>query len=87
VQDECQRLVDALNAQVQAPADPAWRPCVFLTDGLCRGDLVAHYLAMDVGVVTPEKDGMNLVAKEMIVCNQGASLVISCGAGTEQQLK
>lgn len=85
-QDECQRVVNELNAKIRCPDDADWRPCIFLTDGLTRPDLVAHYLAMDVGVVTPEKDGMNLVAKEMIVCNPNASLVISCGAGTEQQL-
>lgn len=41
---------------------------------------------MDVGVVTPKRDGMNLVAKEMIICNPRAALMISSGAGTEQQL-
>ncbi|PIO77616.1 hypothetical protein TELCIR_00281 [Teladorsagia circumcincta] len=41
---------------------------------------------MDIGVVTPSKDGMNLVAKEMMVCNPSASLVLSSGAGTEVQL-
>ena len=30
--------------------------------GLQRVDLIAHYLAMDIGVVTPKKDGMNLVS-------------------------
>lgn len=48
--------------------------------------MVAHYLAMDIGVVTPIKDGMNLVAKEMMVCNTRAALILSSGAGTEVQL-
>ena len=54
--------------------------------GLQRKRLIAHYLAMDVGVVTPAKDGMNLVAKEMLVCNPCAALILSTGAGTEVQL-
>lgn len=54
--------------------------------GLPRAKLVAHYLAMDVGVVTPIKDGMNLVAKEMLICNPAAALILSSGAGTEVQL-
>ena len=29
---------------------------------------------------------MNLVAKEMLICNPRSSLVLSSGAGTEQQL-
>ena len=41
---------------------------------------------MDVGVVTPKKDGMNLVAKEMLLCNPKAGLMLSSGAGTELQL-
>lgn len=53
--------------------------------GLPRAQLVAHYLAMDVGVVTPLKDGMNLVAKEMLLCNPKATLMLSTGAGTEVQ--
>uniref|UniRef100_A0A915L807 alpha,alpha-trehalose-phosphate synthase (UDP-forming) n=1 Tax=Romanomermis culicivorax TaxID=13658 RepID=A0A915L807_ROMCU len=85
-QDDCVAAVNQLNETFRCADQPDWRPCIFFTDGLTRPNLVAHYLAMDVGVVTPRKDGMNLVAKEMIVCNPKASLVISCGAGTEQQL-
>ena len=32
--------------------------------GLPRAELVAAYLAMDIGLVTPKKDGMNLVSKD-----------------------
>lgn len=48
--------------------------------------MVAHYLAADVGLVAPRRDGMNLVAKEMVICNEHCALMISTGAGTEQQL-
>lgn len=65
---------------------PEWRALVFETEGLNRQDLVSRYMGMDVGVVTPKQDGMNLVAKEMLVCNPHAALMISSGAGTEQQL-
>jgi len=63
--------------------------------------LVLRYLAMDVGIVTPVKDGMNLVweffenskkiifkikvAKEMILSNSKAALILSEGAGTHHQ--
>lgn len=40
---------------------------------------------MDVGVVTPKKDGMNLVAKEMLICNPVSGLILSNGAGSEIQ--
>ncbi|EFO25169.2 trehalose 6-phosphate synthase 1 [Loa loa] len=85
-QDDCLKIVDDVNATFPCKNFPNWRPIKFNMDGLPRAKLVAHYLAMDVGVVTPIKDGMNLVAKEMLICNPAAALILSSGAGTEVQL-
>ncbi|CAB3400282.1 unnamed protein product [Caenorhabditis bovis] len=85
-QDDCLELANKINECIKSEEYPNWKPIIFTTDGLPRASLIAHYLAMDVGVVTPSKDGMNLVAKEMLVCNPSASLVLSTGAGTEVQL-
>ncbi|KHN82701.1 Alpha,alpha-trehalose-phosphate synthase [UDP-forming] 1 [Toxocara canis] len=85
-QDRCVGLADQINQKFKCDKYPNWRPVKFETEGLPRPKLVAHYLAMDVGVVTPKKDGMNLVAKEMLVCNPSAALILSTGAGTEVQL-
>ncbi|EPB78918.1 trehalose-6-phosphate synthase domain protein [Ancylostoma ceylanicum] len=82
-QDSCLALAKEINDTIKCDTNPEWKPLRFETDGLPRTRLVAHYLAMDIGVVTPSKDGMNLVAKEMMVCNPAASLVLSSGAGTE----
>lgn len=79
------QLAEEIQKTFHSDKYPEWRPLIFQTDGLQRSDLVAHYLAMDVGVVTPRKDGMNLVAKEMMVCNPMAGLVLSTGAGSEFQ--
>nr|CAH18869.1 putative trehalose 6-phosphate synthase [Aphelenchus avenae] len=84
-QDECIQMAEDINKEFATDEYPNWKPLIFRTDGLQRADLVAHYLAMDVGVVTPKKDGMNLVAKEMLVCNPSAGLVLSTGAGSEIQ--
>uniref|UniRef100_A0A5S6QLH9 alpha,alpha-trehalose-phosphate synthase (UDP-forming) n=1 Tax=Trichuris muris TaxID=70415 RepID=A0A5S6QLH9_TRIMR len=84
-QDCCIALADKINSRFNDPKKPEWKAVVLQTEGLPRRDVVAHYLAMDVGVVTPIKDGMNLVAKEMLICNPSASLILSSGAGTEQQ--
>ncbi|KAK0393542.1 hypothetical protein QR680_000265 [Steinernema hermaphroditum] len=84
-QDECILLAEKINESFHSKEFPDWKPLVFQTDGLTRPELVASYLAMDVGVVTPKKDGMNLVAKEMMVCNPDAGLVLSSGAGSEIQ--
>jgi trehalose 6-phosphate synthase len=85
-QDDCMEYVDNINKDFRNPEVPNWRPILFLTEGLPRPKLVSRYLGMDVGVVTPKKDGMNLVAKEMVICNPKATVILSCGAGTEQQL-
>ncbi|GMT06193.1 hypothetical protein PENTCL1PPCAC_28367 [Pristionchus entomophagus] len=85
-QDDCIALADEIKESIRSDEHPDWRCIRFDTDGLQRIQLIAHYLAMDVGVVTPAKDGMNLVAKEMMVCNPSASLMLSSGAGTEVQL-
>ncbi len=85
-QDECMELAEQINAAFRDEGKrPGWRPIIFQTDGLQRPALIAHYLAMDIGVVTPKKDGMNLVAKEMMVCNPSAGLILSTGAGSEIQ--
>ncbi|KAI6185575.1 putative trehalose-6-phosphate synthase 1 [Aphelenchoides besseyi] len=84
-QDECAELAREIQQHFKCEEKPSWQPLIFQTDGLQRQELVAHYLAMDIGVVTPRKDGMNLVAKEMMVCNPSAGLVLSTGAGSEIQ--
>nr|CAD2134270.1 unnamed protein product [Meloidogyne enterolobii] len=60
-------------------------PVDIRTDGMKREELVLRYMAMDIGIVTPVKDGMNLVAKEMILSNPKAALILSEGAGTHHQ--
>jgi len=50
-----------------------------------KDELFALYKAANVVVVTPIIDGMNLVAKEAVICNPEAVFVLSSGAGAEQQ--
>ncbi|VDK86912.1 unnamed protein product, partial [Onchocerca ochengi] len=85
-QDECILLAEGINKICTCPSRPNWKPLIFQTEGLPRKELIACYLAMDIGIVTPKKDGMNLVAKEMLVCNPNAGLILSTGAGSEVQL-
>uniref|UniRef100_A0A1I8B9V0 alpha,alpha-trehalose-phosphate synthase (UDP-forming) n=1 Tax=Meloidogyne hapla TaxID=6305 RepID=A0A1I8B9V0_MELHA len=85
-QDESIDLAEQINKQFKDEEKYGkWLPVNFQTSGLQRSELIAHYLAMDVGVVTPKKDGMNLVAKEMMLCNSAAGLILSTGAGSEMQ--
>ncbi|RSN62432.1 MULTISPECIES: alpha,alpha-trehalose-phosphate synthase (UDP-forming) [Actinomadura] len=54
-----------------------------------RAELAALYLAADVMVVTPLRDGMNLVAKEYVACRADlrGALVLSEFTGAADELK
>ena len=54
-----------------------------------REELVAFFVAADVMLVTPVRDGMNLVAKEYVACrgDHGGALVLSEFAGAAEELR
>ena len=54
-----------------------------------RDELVALYLAADVMVATPLRDGMNLACKEYVTCHDtpGGALVLSEFAGAAEELR
>ncbi|HSJ27238.1 MAG TPA: trehalose-6-phosphate synthase [Acidimicrobiia bacterium] len=66
-----------------------WTPVRYYYRGLDRPDLIAHYVAADVLLVTPLRDGMNLVAKEYVACriDDTGVLVLSEFAGAAEQLE
>jgi trehalose 6-phosphate synthase len=63
-------------------------PVHYLHRSLPREELVAFYLAADVMLVTPLRDGMNLVAKEYVACrhDDGGVLVLSEFTGAAHEL-
>ena len=66
-----------------------WRPIIYQYTSLTFNELVALYDLSDVGLITPLRDGMNLVAKEYIACqveNIGV-LILSEMAGASSELK
>ncbi len=65
-----------------------WAPIQYLYRGLSGEELIALYRAADVMVVTPLRDGMNLVAKEYLACrvNDDGVLVLSEMAGAAWEL-
>jgi trehalose 6-phosphate synthase/phosphatase len=65
-----------------------WRPVIYQYKSLSFNELVALYDVSDVGLITPLRDGMNLVAKEYIACqseNTGV-LILSEMAGAAAEL-
>ncbi|WP_216326819.1 alpha,alpha-trehalose-phosphate synthase (UDP-forming) [Deinococcus aestuarii] len=63
-----------------------WAPIQYIYRGVGREELVAHYRAADVMLVTPLRDGLNLVAKEFTACSADGVLVLSRFAGAADEL-
>lgn len=63
-------------------------PIVYLHQGFPREEMAALYLAADVLLVTPLRDGMNLVAKEYVACrnDEQGVLVLSEFTGAADEL-
>lgn len=75
--------VGRLNSRL---GTPTWRPIVNLEKTLPLEDLVGLYLASDLCLVTPLRDGMNLVAKEYVLCRKEGAVVLSEFAGAATDL-
>ncbi|WP_283137966.1 alpha,alpha-trehalose-phosphate synthase (UDP-forming) [Rhizohabitans arisaemae] len=65
------------------------QPVRYMHSSYGREELAALYLAADVMVVTPLRDGMNLVAKEYVACRRDlrGALVLSEFAGAADELR
>jgi trehalose 6-phosphate synthase len=83
---EIERLVSEINGQFSRPG---LIPIHYFYGRLERDELVARYRAADVMLVTPFKDGMNLVAKEYCAsqCSLDGVLVLSEFAGAAAELQ
>jgi trehalose 6-phosphate synthase/phosphatase len=66
----------------------AWSPIVYQYTSYDVPSLVSLYCCSDVALVTPLRDGMNLIAKEYIACrrDQTGVLVLSEMAGVSKEL-
>ena len=65
-----------------------WRPIVYSYTSLTFNELLALYTGCDVALITPVRDGMNLVCKEFVACryDQQGVLILSELAGAAQEL-
>ncbi|HKH83524.1 MAG TPA: trehalose-6-phosphate synthase [Gemmatimonadales bacterium] len=70
--------------------EPGWVPIHYVTSTYPRSVLAGLYRLASVGLVTPMRDGMNLVAKEYVAAQDPANpgvLILSKFAGAAQQLR
>ena len=86
LRDEIERLVGNINGDHGRIGTPAIN---YMHTSFSRNEMAALFRAADVMVVTPLRDGMNLVAQEYVACrvdNDGA-LLLSEFAGAAAELK
>jgi len=82
--------VEAAVGRVNGRHDQGYRavPVRYVSHPLDAAELAAHYLAADVALVTPVRDGLNLVAKEFCACrcDLDGALVLSSLAGAAENM-
>jgi trehalose 6-phosphate synthase len=87
---DLKRVLEGMAGRINGRfAELDWTPIRYLNRPFSRRRLAALYRASRVGLVTPFRDGMNLVAKEYVAAQSEANpgvLVLSRFAGAAQQL-
>jgi trehalose 6-phosphate synthase/phosphatase len=83
------REVDELIGQINGDwSTPDWSPITYVRRSLPQSELAALYASADVALVTPLRDGLNLVAKEYVACKSSGDgvLVLSEFAGAAAEM-
>ena len=86
MREEIERQVGHINGEYGKVGHPVVH---YLHQSVPRNDLIAFFTAADVMLVTPLRDGMNLVAKEYVACRNdlGGALVLSEFTGAAAELR
>ena len=86
IREELESLSGAING---AYADFDWTPVRYIHRMIPRNILAALFRGSQVGLVTPLRDGMNLVAKEFVAAQDESDpgvLILSQFAGAAEQM-
>jgi trehalose 6-phosphate synthase len=86
LRNDIEREVGHINGEYGEVGHPVVH---YLHRPVPRDELVAFFVASDVMLVTPLRDGMNLVAKEYVACRSdlGGALVLSEFTGAAAELR
>jgi trehalose 6-phosphate synthase len=87
IRRELDRLEGDINGEF---GQMAWTPVRYIRRAISRPKLAALYRASRVGLVTPLRDGMNLVAKEYVAAqdeDDPGVLILSRFAGAAEAMK
>jgi trehalose 6-phosphate synthase len=83
--------LDELSGRINGEfAEVDWVPIRYVNQGYAREDLAGFYRAAEIALITPLRDGMNLVAKEYVAAQDPEDpgvLILSRFAGAALQLK
>jgi len=84
------RVIEAAAGRINGKfAEFDWTPIRYVNKGMTRATLAGFYRIARVGLVTPFRDGMNLVAKEFVAAQDAADpgvLILSEFAGAAREL-
>jgi trehalose 6-phosphate synthase len=83
---EIESLVSSINGEF---SETGWTPVEYMHRSVPREELLALYLASKIALITPLKDGMNLVAKEYCAAHidNAGVLILSEFAGAAPELR
>ncbi|MBN3510642.1 alpha,alpha-trehalose-phosphate synthase (UDP-forming) [Mycolicibacterium nivoides] len=86
MREDIERQVGHINGEYGEVGHPLVH---YLHRPVPRDELIAFFVAADVMLVTPLRDGMNLVAKEYVACRNdlGGALVLSEFTGAAAELR
>lgn len=83
---EIDELVGCINGK---NADQMWSPIIYIYKTIPQKELVAYYQAADICLVTPLRDGMNLVTKEYVSSkiDDSGVMILSRFAGAANEMQ
>ena len=85
IKKEIERMIGEINGRY---TEVGWTPITYIFGSLSRPELVGYYQACEIALITPLKDGMNLVAKEYCASkiHENGALILSEFAGAAASL-
>ncbi|XP_066902989.1 uncharacterized protein [Halyomorpha halys] len=87
LKESMDKLVGNINGKFSTPK---WSPIRYIFGTVRQEELAGYYRDSDVALITPLRDGMNLVAKEFVSCqikDPPGVLIISPFAGAAEQME
>lgn len=85
LKQEVDQIVGRINSSYE---NLAWRPIIYQYTSLGFEEMIVRYNLSDIGLVTPLRDGMNLVSKEYVASKPDklGVLILSETAGSAKEL-